>query len=81
MVATRSVEVGRRVCRNMTQLRPTCDDLEFSIDRVAKMSALWRRRDIQEKDTYCVASASKLAFVNSDLLDIWLGLGRGLRFD
>lgn len=43
--------VRRRVCRSMTQLRPTCDKFGIEMNRVAKMSALELRRDRDKKHT------------------------------
>lgn len=43
--------VRRRVCRSMTQLRPTCDKFGIEMNRVAKMGALELRRDRDKKHT------------------------------
>ena len=72
--------VRRRVCRSMTQLRPTCDKFGIEMNRVAKMGVLGLRRD-RDKKTYRVTSANELCFIDGDLLEVNLGLGRDFGLD
>ena len=81
--------VWSRRARGRPKTRLSQHDIIVPNMRRAQFQYEWSRGDgrninatrHERKETYCIASASELAFVNRDLLEIWLGLGRGLRFD